>query len=193
VDYGHALKMANTPTQKPALVQQPGSGMAAYAPTATDEFFTSDSRFDFDYSQGMTVCLWFNVPDLTLYQDPIRRYDAGTATGYLARINSAGGRWDFITFNGGSQAALAANSGTDQWFFGCGVKAPDAQTAFLDGEAGTPNTSAPALLSEGTPELRVMDTNFVGALDSLWIWNFALNPGQIEMFFADGEGHWGVR
>ena len=139
----------------------------------------------------MTIAMWVNINNTNSWQ---RIFDFGNGTNqYFFLTPSNGSEMRLVMKNGGDEQILSTTKATTGWHYVAVTLAPDAVTLYVDGNATTSNaiTIRP---SDFHPKRNYIgrsqytaDPFFVGYIDDLRIYNYALSADEVETIRNGGE------
>ena len=139
----------------------------------------------------MTIAMWVNINNTNSWQ---RIFDFGNGTDqYFFLTPSNGSEMRLVMKNGGDEQILSTTKATTGWHYVAVTLAPDAVTLYVDGNATTSNaiTIRP---SDFHPKRNYIgrsqytaDPFFVGYIDDLRIYNYALSADEVETIRNGGE------
>ena len=155
----------------------------------------SDSYLTLPPSVGnlseMTIAMWVNINNSSSWQ---RIFDFGNGTDqYFFLTPSNGNEMRLVLKNGGEEQILSTTKATTGWHYIAVTLAPDAVTLYVDGKATT-STSITLRPSNFHPKRNyigrsqfIADPFFVGYIDDLRIYNYALSANEVETIRNGGE------
>ncbi len=155
----------------------------------------SDSYLTLPPSVGnlseMTIAMWVNINNSSSWQ---RIFDFGNGTDqYFFLTPSNGSEMRLVLKNGGEEQILSTTKATTGWHYIAVTLAPEALTLYVDGKATT-STSITLRPSDFHPKRNyigrsqfIADPFFVGYIDDLRIYNYALSADEVETIRNGGE------
>ena len=155
----------------------------------------SDSYLTLPPSVGnlseMTIAMWVNINNSSSWQ---RIFDFGNGTDqYFFLTPSNGSEMRLVLKNGGDEQILSTTKATTGWHYIAVTLAPNAVTLYVDGKATT-STSITLRPSNFHPKRNyigrsqfIADPFFVGYIDDLRIYNYALSANEVETIRNGGE------
>lgn len=155
----------------------------------------SDSYLTLPPSVGnlseMTIAMWVNINNTNSWQ---RIFDFGNgADQYFFLTPSNGNEMRLVLKNGGDEQILSTTKATTGWHYIAVTLAPEAVTLYVDGKATT-STSITLRPSDFHPKRNyigrsqfIADPFFVGYIDDLRIYNYALSANEVETIRNGGE------
>lgn len=155
----------------------------------------SDSYLTLPPSVGnlseMTIAMWVNINNTNSWQ---RIFDFGNGTDqYFFLTPSNGNEMRLVLKNGGEEQILSTTKATTGWHYIAVTLAPEAVTLYVDGKATT-STSITLRPSDFHPKRNyigrsqfIADPFFVGYIDDLRIYNYALSADEVETIRNGGE------
>lgn len=155
----------------------------------------SDSYLTLPPSVGnlseMTIAMWVNINNSSSWQ---RIFDFGNGTDqYFFLTPSNGSEMRLVLKNGGEEQILSTTKATTGWHYIAVTLAPEAVTLYVDGKATT-STSITLRPSDFHPKRNyigrsqfIADPFFVGYIDDLRIYNYALSADEVETIRNGGE------
>lgn len=155
----------------------------------------SDSYLTLPPSVGnlseMTIAMWVNINNTNSWQ---RILDFGNGTDqYFFLTPSNGNEMRLVLKNGGDEQILSTTKATTGWHYIAVTLAPEAVTLYVDGKATT-STSITLRPSDFHPKRNyigrsqfIADPFFVGYIDDLRIYNYALSADEVETIRNGGE------
>ena len=155
----------------------------------------SDSYLTLPPSVGnlseMTIAMWVNINNSSSWQ---RIFDFGNGTDqYFFLTPSNGNEMRLVLKNGGEEQILSTTKATTGWHYIAVTLAPEALTLYVDGKATT-STSITLRPSDFHPKRNyigrsqfIADPFFVGYIDDLRIYNYALSANEVETIRNGGE------
>ena len=155
----------------------------------------SDSYLTLPPSVGnlseMTIAMWVNINNTNSWQ---RIFDFGNGTDqYFFLTPSNGNEMRLVLKNGGEEQILSTTKSTTGWHYIAVTLAPNAVTLYVDGKA-TNSTSITLRPSDFHPKRNyigrsqfIADPFFVGYIDDLRIYNYALSADEVETIRNGGE------
>jgi len=155
----------------------------------------SDSYLTLPPSVGnlseMTIAMWVNINNTNSWQ---RIFDFGNGTDqYFFLTPSNGSEMRLVLKNGGEEQILSTTKATTGWHYIAVTLASDAVTLYVDGKATT-STSITLRPSDFHPKRNyigrsqfIADPFFVGYIDDLRIYNYALSADEVETIRNGGE------
>lgn len=155
----------------------------------------SDSYLTLPPSVGnlseMTIAMWVNINNTNSWQ---RIFDFGNGTDqYFFLTPSNGSEMRLVLKNGGEEQILSTTKATTGWHYIAVTLAPEAVTLYVDGKATT-STSITLRPSDFHPKRNyigrsqfIADPFFVGYIDDLRIYNYALSANEVETIRNGGE------
>lgn len=155
----------------------------------------SDSYLTLPPSVGnlseMTIAMWVNINNTNSWQ---RIFDFGNGTDQCFFLTpSNGNEMRLVLKNGGEEQILSTTKATTGWHYIAVTLAPNAVTLYVDGKATT-STSITLRPSDFHPKRNyigrsqfIADPFFVGYIDNLRIYNYALSADEVETIRNGGE------
>ena len=155
----------------------------------------SDSYLTLPPSVGnlseMTIAMWVNINNSNSWQ---RIFDFGNGTDqYFFLTPSNGNEMRLVMKNGSEEQILSTTKATTGWHYIAVTLAPEAVTLYVDGKATT-STSITLRPSDFHPKRNyigrsqfIADPFFVGYIDDLRIYNYALSADEVETIRNGGE------
>ena len=155
----------------------------------------SDSYLTLPPSVGnlseMTIAMWVNINNTNSWQ---RIFDFGNGTDqYFFLTPSNGNEMRLVMKNGGDEQILSTTKATTGWHYIAVTLAPEVVTLYVDGNAVT-STSITLRPSDFHPKRNyigrsqfIADPFFVGYIDDLRIYNYALSADEVETIRNGGE------
>lgn len=155
----------------------------------------SDSYLTLPPSVGnlseMTIAMWVNINNTNSWQ---RIFDFGNGTDqYFFLTPSNGNEMRLVLKNGGEEQILSTTKATTGWHYIAVTLAPNAVTLYVDGKA-TNSTSITLRPSDFHPKRNyigrsqfIADPFFVGYIDDLRIYNYALSANEVETIRNGGK------
>jgi hypothetical protein len=139
----------------------------------------------------MTIAMWVNINNTNSWQ---RIFDFGNGTDqYFFLTPSNGSEMRLVMKNGGDEQILSTTKATTGWHYIAVTLAPDAVTLYVDGNATTsyaitirPSDFHPKRNYIGRSQYTA-DPFFVGYIDDLRIYNYALSADEVETIRNGGE------
>lgn len=139
----------------------------------------------------MTIAMWVNINNTSSWQ---RIFDFGNGTDqYFFLTPSNGSEMRLVLKNGGDEQILSTTKATTGWHYIAVTLAPEAVTLYVDGNATT-STSITLRPSDFHPKRNYIgrsqytaDPFFVGYIDDLRIYNYALSADEVETIKNGGE------
>ena len=139
----------------------------------------------------MTIAMWVNINNSTNWQ---RIFDFGNGTDqYFFLTPSNGNEMRLVLKNGGDEQILSTTKATTGWHYIAVTLAPEAVTLYVDGKATT-STAITLRPSDFHPKRNYIgrsqytaDPFFVGYIDDLRIYNYALSATEVETIQNGGE------
>jgi hypothetical protein len=173
--------------------------MARTFASASSQYLENGAAVLTDYP--VTIAAWVRPATIGVAQTPVALSQSGGTARCLLQISSGDNFTAFNAATGGGASGFSSSTGTvsaNTWHHGAAVfTSATSRTAYLDGVAGTPETTNVAIAGLNRTTIGARYNTTIGAymngdVAEAAIWNVALTAGEIASL-ADGLAPIAVR